>query len=56
MMGGQRTPSWLILGAFAMLFALLWFFFAGMAPRLIWLLAAGFLVLALVAVIARARR
>lgn len=56
MMGGQRTPSWLILGAFAMLFALLWFFFAGLAPRGIWLLAAGFLALAIVAVLGRAAR
>lgn len=56
MMGGQRTPSWLILGAFAMLFALLWFFFAGLAPRGIWLLAAGFLALAVVALFARVRR
>lgn len=39
MMGGRRTPPWLVFGALAMLLAFLWFLFAPLLPGIVWLLA-----------------
>lgn len=53
MMGGRRTPPWLVVGALAMLLAFLWFLFAPVLPAWVWLAAAGLAVLGAVLLLAR---
>ncbi|MDX1660239.1 MAG: hypothetical protein R3326_00490 [Gemmatimonadota bacterium] len=56
MMGGRRTPPWLVVGALAMLFAFAWFLFAPLLPGVVWIVAAALALIGAILLLVRAGR